>query len=87
MLSFSEVINRALNGPICTERDFDLGIFVPNLRKVLSKYNIKFDPTTPIPADDDFADSVWQAAMEFLLFRDGAAEPYQKLLHLWVTVR
>ncbi len=66
MLSFSKVINRALNGPICTERDFDLGIFVPNLRKVLTKYNIKFDPTTPIPADDDFADSVWQAAMEFL---------------------
>ena len=66
MLSFSEVINRALNGPICTERDFDLGIFVPNLRKVLTKYNIKFDPTTPVPADDDLADRVWQAALEFL---------------------
>jgi len=25
--------------------------------------------------------------LEFLLFRDGGAEPYQKPLHLWVTVR
>ena len=67
MLSFSEVVYRALNGPICTERDFDLAIFVPNLRKVLQKYDIKYDPQNPIPADDDFADRVWEAAMEFLV--------------------
>jgi len=66
MLSFSEVVSRALNGPICTERDFDLDIFVPNLRHVLNKYGIKYDPQTPVPADDDLADRVWQAAMEFL---------------------
>jgi len=66
MISFSAIVDRALNGPICTERDFDLSIFVPNLRKVLEKYKIKYDPTTPIPADDDLADRVWQAAMEFL---------------------
>jgi methylamine--corrinoid protein Co-methyltransferase len=66
MISFWAVIDRALNGPICTERDFDLAIFVPNLRKVLEKYKIKFDPANPIPADDDLADRVWQAAMEFL---------------------
>ena len=47
MLSFSEVVYRALNGPICTERDFDLDIFVPNLRKVLKKYDIKYDPQSP----------------------------------------
>jgi len=67
MLSFSEVVYRALNGPICTERDYDLGIFVPNLLKVLNKYGIKYDPQNPVPADDDLADRVWEAGMEFLV--------------------
>lgn len=67
MLGFATVVERALNGPICTERDFDLGIFVPNLRKVIEKYGIKYDPQTPVPANDDLADQVWEAAMEFLV--------------------
>jgi len=56
MINFSTVVERALSGPICTERDFDLGIFVPNLRTVIEKYGIKYDPQNPIPADDDLAD-------------------------------
>jgi methylamine--corrinoid protein Co-methyltransferase len=67
MISFSEVIDRALNGPICTEKDFDLRIFIPNMRKVIEKYKIKYDPQTPVPADDDLADRVWEAGIEFLL--------------------
>ncbi|MGB2813961.1 MAG: monomethylamine:corrinoid methyltransferase [Dehalococcoidales bacterium] len=67
MISFGTVVERAINGPICTERDFDLGIFVPNLRKVLEKYDIKYDPQNPVPADDDLADRVWEAGMEFLV--------------------
>ncbi|MBM4449110.1 MAG: monomethylamine:corrinoid methyltransferase, partial [Chloroflexi bacterium] len=67
MLSFDEVVERALTGPICTERDFDLGILVPNLRKVIEKYGIKYDPQNPVPNDDDLADRVWEAGMEFLV--------------------
>ena len=67
MISFGVVMERALNGPICTERDFDLRIFVPNLRKVLEKYDIKYEPQAPVPANDNLADRVWEAAMEFLV--------------------
>ena len=66
MISFATVVERALTGPICTERDFDLDVFVPNLRKVLAKYDIKYDPQHPVPADDDLADRVWAAALEFI---------------------
>ena len=66
MLSFWTVVERALGGPICTERDFELSVFVPNLRKVIEKYGIKYDPENPVPADDDLADRVWEAGMEFL---------------------
>jgi len=67
MISFESVVERAFTGPICTERDFDLDIFVPNLRKVIEKYGIKYDPQHPVPTDDDLADRVWAAAMEFLV--------------------
>ena len=67
MLSFSSVVERAFTGSICTERDFELSIFVPNLRKVIAKYGIKYDPQNPIPSDDDLADRVWEAGMEFLI--------------------
>ncbi|HEY82867.1 MAG TPA: monomethylamine:corrinoid methyltransferase [Dehalococcoidia bacterium] len=66
MLNFASVVERAFSGPICTERDFELGIFVPNLRRVVEKYAIKYDPQSPVPADDDLADRVWQAGIEFL---------------------
>jgi hypothetical protein len=67
MLSFEAVVERAFTGPICTERDFDLGIFVPNMRRVIEKYGIKYDPQNPVPADDDLADRVWEAGIEFLI--------------------
>lgn len=66
MISFSTVVERALTGPICSERDFELDIFVPNLRSVVDKYDIKYEPQNPVPADDELADRVWAAAMEFL---------------------
>jgi len=67
MITFSEIIERALRGPICAERDFELRIFVPNLRKVIEKHKIKYDPNNPVPADDDLADRVWEAGIEFLV--------------------
>jgi len=66
MISFSTVVERALTGPICTERDFELKYFVPNMRRVVDKYGIKYDPQNPVPADDDLADRVWEAGIEFL---------------------
>ena len=66
MLSFETVIERAFTGTLCSEQDFELKVFVPNLRRVVDKYAIKYDPENPVPADDELADRVWAAAMEFL---------------------
>ena len=64
MISFFEVIRRALNGPYYSERDFDMKVVVPRLRAVVKKYGIRFDPQNPIPHDDKLADDVFQAALE-----------------------
>ena len=43
MISFSEVVNRAMNGPICDEKEFDMEILMPELAKVVKKYEIKYN--------------------------------------------
>ena len=60
-----EIVDRALKGPFCSEKDFDLKVFVPKLGEVIKKYEIKYDPENPIPSDDDLADRVFKAGMEF----------------------
>jgi len=65
MIPFMEVVDRSLTGPYCIQEDFDLKVFVPKLREMINKYKIKFDPDIPIPWDDDLADRVFQAAVEF----------------------
>lgn len=65
MIPLIEIIDRSLTGPYCIQEEFDLNVFVPKLREVTRKYKIKFDPEMPIPWDDDLADRVFQAAVEF----------------------
>ena len=66
MIDFLAVVDRALTGPICPEREFELDVFVPNLQRVLEKHGIQYDAQNPVPADDSLADTVWEAAIEFL---------------------
>lgn len=65
MLNFLDVYERALKGHLMTEQDFDLKVFIPNLRKVVKEYGIAYDPENPIPSDDTAADNLFNAAVEF----------------------
>ena len=62
-----EIMERANTGPFCEDDDFVFKIFMPKMREVIQKYSIKYDPDSPVPNDDDLADRVWQAAVEFFL--------------------
>jgi len=68
MISFYEVIDRAMTGKYSPETDFDMQVVVPKIQQVVSKYRITYDPNNPVPSDDDLADRVFQAGFE--LFRD-----------------
>ena len=50
------------------EDDFLPRLFTPTLKKLIKKYEIRFDPKTPVPVDDAMADRIWRAAWE--LFRE-----------------
>jgi methylamine--corrinoid protein Co-methyltransferase len=68
MISFYEVIDRAMTGRYCGEGEFDMKVVVPKIHEVVSKYKIQYDPDNPVCTDDDLADRVFQAGFE--LFRD-----------------
>ncbi|MHA2328343.1 MAG: monomethylamine:corrinoid methyltransferase [Candidatus Hodarchaeales archaeon] len=63
----NEVLDRAQNGPVCLEKDFDLKLLVPQLRRVIKDYDISFDPTIPVPDDNSLADNLWRAAMDLYI--------------------
>jgi methylamine--corrinoid protein Co-methyltransferase len=65
MVDFLEICERALNGPIMTESDFDMKVFVPKLGQVIKRYDIRYDPKNPVPTDDELADRVFRAAVDF----------------------
>ncbi len=55
MLDFLDVCERAEKGPLMTERDFELKVFIPKLRQVVNEYGIRYDDfaaKNPVPADD-----------------------------------
>ncbi|MBW2634004.1 MAG: monomethylamine:corrinoid methyltransferase [Deltaproteobacteria bacterium] len=64
MLSFYDVFYRFLEGPHISEMDYDLD-FDQKLRDTVEKYGIKYDPDNPIPQDDQLADNVFLAGLEF----------------------
>lgn len=65
MVTFIDVIERALTGKPCLERDYDLKIFSTKLREVVKEYDIKYDPENPVPSDNNLADDVFKAALDF----------------------
>jgi methylamine--corrinoid protein Co-methyltransferase len=68
MISFTEVIDRAMTGPLMPEKEYDLKVFVPKLRQVSKKYEIRYNPDVAVPADDEFADRLFGAGLE--LYRE-----------------
>ncbi len=58
------VLERAETGPMMEEKEFELRLVAPTIRKLVKKYGIKFDRETIVPSDNDLADRVFEAGME-----------------------
>ena len=61
MLNFLDVYERALKGPLMSEQDFDIKVFIPEVRRVVKDYGIKYDLQNPVPASDEEADNLFKA--------------------------
>ncbi len=67
MISLLEVCDRAQNGPELPVETFDLENVYATLKRLIDKYDIRYDPQTPVPSDDALADKIFDAALEFFV--------------------
>jgi len=67
MLTFLDIMERAITGPLLSEDGFNMQVLVPNVAKVVRDYGIRYDRETPVSSDDDVADRLFEAAIEFLV--------------------
>ena len=63
---FVDVVNRSLAGPVVTEHDFDLKHVAAGIQRVVAEYEIRADRDRVVNLDEDMADRVWEAAVDFL---------------------
>jgi len=61
-----DVIQRSLTGPIMDEDHFNDQHVTAGIARVVEKYQIAVDQQTIINQDDELADRVWEAAVDFL---------------------
>lgn len=61
----SEVLRRAETGPIIDEKDFEGRLITSTVKRLIKKYDIQYDPETLVPSDDELADRLYQAGLEF----------------------
>jgi len=75
MPTLFDYLERAATGPIMTQKDFQMKILIPNVRKMVDEFEIKYDPAEPVSGDNGLADRLFEAAIEFLtvtgLYCDG----------------
>ena len=67
MIGMIEICKRIRNGPRMSAEAFDLDVVFANARKLCEKYGIVYDPENPVPSDDDLADRVFEAAVDFVV--------------------
>lgn len=66
MLDFLDIYERGLKGPIMSEHDFDMKIFIPALNKVIREYGIKYNSENIVPSDNEAADNLFNAGVDFM---------------------
>ncbi len=66
-ISLWDIMSRIYSGKAITESDFDTKVLVPAINMAVQKYDINYTPQVIVPYDDDLADRVFAAALEFFL--------------------
>ncbi len=61
-----EIVKRSESGPYSKESDFDMAI-AKRVPELIQEYGLEYDPNVLVPADDDLALRLYQAAMDLFL--------------------
>lgn len=64
-INILDIYKRAKSGQSIGQEQFDFDVVFTTATMLSEKYGIKYDPNNPVPADNDLADRVFQAGVEF----------------------
>jgi methylamine--corrinoid protein Co-methyltransferase len=81
MPNLIDFMERATSGPIVLEDDFNMKRLIPITRKIVKEFNIEYTPEDPVPADDGFADRLFEAAIEFLIQTGIYCDDTNRIIH------
>jgi methylamine---corrinoid protein Co-methyltransferase len=59
------VLDRAETGPMIEEKEFEGKLVAKTAKRLLKEYDLHYDPEVIVPNDDDLADRLYQAGMDF----------------------
>lgn len=63
---FLDIIDRSLQGPVVSETEFDLQHVSHGIQQTIKKYDIRLDGNHIVNQDDELADRLFEAAVDFL---------------------
>ncbi len=75
-----DTLDRLNAGPRVHEDAFDRSIF-PRIKELINRYEIKYSPDTPVPADDAMADRLFAAGLEYAIEKGLWVLDTQKVIH------
>ena len=56
------VLDKAENGPVVAEKDWDRQYITKKVKELIKKYDISWDAGTMVPDDDALADRLFEAS-------------------------
>ncbi len=59
--------NRSEEGPMLSEKDFDLKVYWPAVKRLVKKYNIQYKPDEIVPQDIELINNIYKAAKELFI--------------------
>ena len=65
MSNILDICEKALNGPIMKEEDFDFKLMMA-VMEFVKETGVQYDPDNPVPSDDAAADRVFEAAKKLV---------------------
>ena len=81
MPNLIDFMKRATIGPILTEDDFNMKFLIPNVRKIVREFDICYTPETPVVSDDELADRLFEAAIEFVTRTGVYCDDTNRVIH------
>jgi methylamine--corrinoid protein Co-methyltransferase len=67
MPNLLDFMEQATKGPILSEDDFNMKRLIPNVRKIVREFDIRYTPENPVPSDNTLADRLFEAAIDFIV--------------------